>query len=70
MNTILVIGVIALLPSCAGTPVDLSGFPPVAISGTIDGKPIRVIYYPDKSKPTEIEYAGRTGPIEIKQDNK
>jgi hypothetical protein len=67
MNCFLMFGAATLLQSC-GTTTDLSGFPPVAISGTIDGKPIRVVYYPDKSKPTEIEYAGGAGPIEINLD--
>ena len=67
MNMALIAGAALLLSSC-GTTDDLSGFPPVAISGTIDGKPIKVTYYPDKSKPTEIEYAGGTGPIEINLD--
>jgi len=67
MNMALIAGTVLLLPSCATT--NLTGFPPVAVTGTIDGKPIRVIYYPDKSKPTEIIYAGGLDqPIEINLD--
>ena len=63
LNMVLIAGTVLLLPSC-GTTTDLSGFPPVAVSGTIDGKPIRIVYYPDKSKPTEITYAGGIDPID------
>ena len=67
LNAVLIFGIGILLPSCETT-ADLSGFPPVAVSGTIDGKPIRIVYYPDKSKPTEITYAGGIDPIEINLD--
>jgi len=67
MNMVLIAGTVLLLPSCETT--NLTGFPPVAVTGTIDGKPIRVVYYPDKSKPTEIIYAGGLDqPIEINLD--
>lgn len=67
LNVSILMGCTLLLSSCGTT--DLTGFPPVAVTGTIDGKPIRVVYYPDKSKPTEIIYAGGLDqPIEINLD--
>lgn len=66
MNAVLLAGCVIIFPSCTST--DLTGFPPVAFTGTIDGKPIRVIYYPDKSKPVEVIYDAGTGPIEINLD--